>query len=299
MTKLFKYVNMQLRNMERNTTSAVVVRYERSPKIFDVSHDWVMAVDRFFIKKAFLPLYKDTKLSGIAIHEKDPEGEGHALMIDFSPYTDSNKFLYSHSDFTNALNDCIDGLEAMFSGTVDFSSVRFSMDNGKLVLRYNEAFYNNYNIYFDSALYADIPSFPYETVKFDQSLFQLTLSPSLSITTHEALHISPVHKIYCVSQDIPVDYEYVSNEDNNPNRTGTDGIITDFNYIDSSSYPVVDIQYIGTTGQYRWHSMNDAGVFSRISINFYWKAIDGASYPVYIKPSGFADIKLVFMREFD
>lgn len=291
---LYKYVNMQSRNLTPGLTAPVVVVYQRTPEIFKVSHEWVMAVDRFFVKKAFLPLYKDSKQVGIAIREKDPNGEGHAAYVDFTPYTDKDKFLYSHQDYVKALNDCIDTLQGMFTAVVDFSAVRFSMDGTKLKLSYPTAFFDDFEIHFDQALYADIPSIPYETVKFGQSLYKLLLDSSGSITSNEDLRISPVHKIYCISQDIPVDSEYVSNEQSNSNQVGTEGIITDFNYVDGSSYPVVDIQYIGTTGQYRWHSMNDCGVFSRASINFYWKSIDGISYPLYMKANGFADVKLVF-----
>lgn len=293
---LYKYVNMLTRNKERNSTRQAVVKYERSPKIFSVDNNWLMAVDRLYIKKCILPIYQDNKTVGIAIHEKDPEGEGHAFVIDFSPYTDQDKFLYSHNDYVKALNDAIDGLEALFT-TADFSGVRFSMSNDKLKLTYTEAFLADYDIFFDQALYADIPSMPYETVKIHQSLFKITLDSSLSVSSVESLHISPVHKIFCTSQDIPMDYEYVSNENDSFDMSGTDGIITDFNFVDSTMYPVMDIQYIGTTGQYRWHTMNEAGNFSKITVNVYWKCSDGKAYPVFIKPNGLIDMKLVFRRE--
>jgi hypothetical protein len=125
--------------------------------------------------------------------------------------------------------------------------------------------------------------------------YQLSLGSTHTIEASEPMRLSPVHTVYITSDgSLPINSEFVTDPNSTSDFNKSDEIIVqDFNYIDSNPYCVVDLNY--ASQNYRWHTVqNRSGIFNRLNLVFKWRDNDNISYPLYIKPGGYCDVKVSF-----
>jgi hypothetical protein len=132
-------------------------------------------------------------------------------------------------------------------------------------------------------------------VGFATTDFRMNLAGT-AITSSEEVLLSPVDKVYIKSNTMPVVYEMIPSSDGNASMK-SDSIITDFDFGGANvGRSLQNISYTATTGQYRYHSMNESSSFNTIDLSFYYKTFANNSFPMNFLPSGSCNVKLLFEK---
>ena len=212
--------------------------------------------------------------------------------LDFSSKIDDNSMIWDVNDFLDVLNASLAALAS--DDGISPPTVSFSFPDGKGSLDYSPeaGFANDYELYFNEPLYSIYHTFDYVDVVFDQDWFKLNLvdSGSKLMTTTDELQLSPVQNIFIKSSSIPLVYEYTPGSGA---RSG-EAILTDFEFNGANRYPLQNISYTATSGQYRFHSLTDTSLFDTLQLQFFYRTYSNNSFPLHVLPSGTATMKLFF-----
>lgn len=292
------YVNLEV----RNTTAAplaISLNEKREPRVLDDPEDYKVAVDRFSIHKAWLPIYEDAHTLTVKVI-KQSDSSYYEEELDFSAVVDSNNLLWSVDHFISVFNNAID--TACQNHGLAANACVLSIDRGtwKATLDFSTVanFAANYYVELDEPLFSIFPTFLYSDVGFSTTYFRMNLtdaSPYTSVTEEE-IELSPVDKIYIKSNQMPVVYELTPGGDSNATKK-SESIITDFEFSGANvGRSLQNISYTATSGQYRYHSMETSSSFNTIDLQFYYKTYANNSQPLYFLPSGSCNVKLLFEK---
>ena len=292
------YVNLELRNDSIGTNRALSLEEVRDPDVVKDPEHYECAIDRISISKAFLPMYEDVRTLTVRMVRKS-DGAVQQHSLDFSVFTDANGLMWNTEFFVEALNAAL----GLCTSGLGIGAVTAAVANGSnlATLDYSAQvnFASGYEVYVNEPLYAMLSSFAYTGVMFQQEFFQLALKNQAPYTTvtAEAINLSPVDKIFVKSNQMPIRYEYTPTATSGNASRNSEAIVTDFSFNGSNNYPLTNISYTATEGQYRFHAMDAAHKFDTVDLQFYFTTYNNNSYPLYIIPSGSANVKMLFRRK--
>lgn len=290
----YQFVNLEQRN-DTIDNQPIYLSQTRTPQIIENTSSYNIAIDRFSVSKGWLPMYEDFYDLNIRMI-KVLDSTTFTRTIDFSAVADTNNLVWDAEHFIGMFNNTmIDLCDDFGIVSTDVPVLSLNKETFKSTLTYTTTtdYVNDYRIQFNEALFCILSGFPYQLIGFSQEYFELSLSGT-SIITNEKIRLSPVSKIYIRTSGIPLISEFTQFT-NISQSSLSEPILTDFNFNGANQNALIDIDYQGTTGQYRFHSMYEA-MFSEVNLQFFWKSYNNNSYPLYILPSGSCDVKLVFKR---
>ena len=285
------FVNLEARN-DTTSPQEVTVREVREPVVLPNPDQYTVAIDRFSIHKAWLPIFEDVHQLQIKLVRKS-DSAAWTETLDFSAKTDANGMLWDVNDVLDVINAHLTAL--CVNPGITAPTMSYSLSTGKGALDYSAqaGFADDYELRFNEPLYSIYSTFDYVDVVFDQDFFKLNLVDAAphTMTSTDELNLSPVSKIYIKSNNMPLVYEYTPEANNN---RASEAILTDFEFNGANRFPLQNINYTATTGQYRFHSLTDATNFSVLQLQFYYKTFGNNSYSLYFLPSGSVNVKLFF-----
>ena len=289
------YVNLEMRNNGSNLLQCSAEDV-REPRVLAEPKLYQCALDRFTIHKAWLPVFENSATLTVRVIKKS-DGSIHPSNLSFAGLVDSNNLMWNHQYFLNALNAAIAAAGAS-AGVTNHPTMTMDAD-WKATLDYSaEAnFADLYYVEFNEPLYSIFHTFSYSDVLYEQEYFTLTLvnAGTKTSTTAEAVSLSPVSQIFVKSNKMPLVYELTPSSGSATSRN-SDSIITDFEFGGLNRYPLQNINYTATTGQYRFHSMRESSTFNTLDFQFYYKTYNNTEFPLYLLPSGSCNIKVLFKR---
>ena len=283
------FVNLETVN-NSDSPALVKVNEKRYPYVLTNPHKYLITIDRFSLRKAWLPVFEDTNTLQVRVVRLS-DSLTSTETLDFSAYTDVNNMIYDTNSFFTVLNY---HLQQACSGAGLASNYPFLTNNetdGSATLDYSATnnFATLYKIEFNEPLYCIFNSFNYTDVVFDQNFFRVTLPDvaPYTKTTADAIDLSPVDKIYIKTNSVPIIAEYTPS---NNSTQKSEAILTDFEFGGANRFPLTHINYTSTTG----HSMNEANNFETVDLQFYYKTFANNEFPMYMLPSGSVNVKLFF-----
>ena len=292
------FVNLELRN---DTASSIHVDLSetRDPVVLKHPQNYELAIDRFSLHKAWLPIMEDEHDLKVKIIKKS-DSSTSTDTLDFSGLVDTNGLMYDTAYFVGALNASITSVCAGVGIASGFPTVALEPGSWIATLDYSgvASFAADYYLQFNEALYGIFSTLPYSDVLGDQAFYSLALTDAspFTIETTEPINLSPVDKIYIKSNNIPLIYEFSPATTVGSASNNSEAIVTDFNFNGSNRNPLNNINYEATTGQYRFHGLQPSTNFNNLDLKFFFKTYNNNSHPLYILASGSCNVKLYFRK---
>ena len=293
------FVNMETRNTTINSVHASL--QEKRNKFFDNPSLYQVSIDRFSLHKCWLPIFEAGVNDLVVRVIKKSDSSEYLQTVNFSALTDSNNLMWDPQYFINALNASITAA-VLAAGAATAPS--WTLANGSWIatLDYSTpaGFGNDYYLTFNQALFSIFSSAYYSDVvgpSANQEYYRLytpDIAPHTNVT-NEKIELSPIDKILVKSNQMPISYEFTPDTSGNAS-SNSESIVTDFEFGGANTLAVNNINYTATTGQYRFHSMNETSSFQVADLQFYYTTYNNSQFPLYIAPSGSVNVKLIFKR---
>lgn len=293
------FVNLETRN-STSSLSTVGISQKRDPYVLTDPQNYKCAIDRFSIHKCWLPVFENASTYTVKLIKKSDSSE-YTDDLDFTGLVDSNNLMWNVDYFLNALNASIEVVCADVSIASGFPTMSLNRSTWIATLDFSGVanFADDYYLEFNEPLYSIFSTFLYADVVYSQTYFRLSLvnsSPYTTVTA-EAIELSPIDKIYVISNRMPLVYEYTPASTSNDTSRNSEPILTDFEFEGANRFPLNTVAYTATSsGQYRFHSMTETSMFNTIDLAFYYKTYANNSFPLYMLPSGACNVKLLFEK---
>lgn len=292
------FLNIETRN-DTSSLASITMSETRDPVVLQKPEDYEVAIDRFSIHKAFLPIFEDEHDLKVKIIRKS-DSATNTDTCDFSSVVDSDGLMYNYAYFVNIINASIDACLSALSLTP--GDVFVSVANtGVATLDYSAIanFGDLYYLEFNQPLYGIFSTLDYADVISSQEFYRLnTVNTSpYTLISAESVNICPVDKIYIKSNRMPIVSEYSPALVSGQASRNSEAILTDFNFnSETTIFPLNNINFTSISGQYRFHSMDETSAFNTCDLQFYYSTYANNSFELKIQPSGSCNVKLYFRK---
>jgi hypothetical protein len=292
------YANLEMRNTG-TTAQAINLIEVREPRVLSQPDKYLITVDRFSIHRCFLPMYEDVVDLKVRFIKQADMTYGESTLS-FAGVKDSNNLVWNAQDFVSAFNSSVNNAMGALGGVVG-TAPSMTLNNATMIATITTSGITNFNttyvLGFNEPLYAILSTFLYLTLSPNTQWFYPVLS-NTTTSSLEGINLSPVDKIIIKTNRIPVVSEMIQFNSNNSGQASrqTDAVLTDFSFSGANKFPMNDMEYNATGGQYRFHSMQDTGTFTTIDLAFYYKTYNNNVFPLNIIPSGSCNVKILFKQ---
>ncbi len=130
----------------------------RQTPILDMPKEWVVAVERLQLMNVKLPLFDPSSRTCTVNFRNKSTQAITSLDVDFSPYQESDSFIYDLKDVAKAISTCFSSLCSTLS-IAQVPTMNFNNSSRHFVISTVTAFINDWAIQFDDDLFSYLPSF--------------------------------------------------------------------------------------------------------------------------------------------
>jgi hypothetical protein len=284
------FVNLESKN-ETTSPAHVIVDESREPSFLHSPEYYDISIDRFSLSSCWLPVFQSSSELVLELVRLS-DSEKQTITLDFTDAVDAHKMMYQRSAFVTVMNAALQAACDGFALVGDAPTVSLDRSTGFATLTYDGIadFSELYTLQFNEPLFAIFDTFPYKDVLYDNDFFKLDLSGGTSVSTVEDVNLSPVDKVYIKCNSIPLATEFTPSA---TSSRASEAILTDFEFGGVNRFPLQNISYTATTGQYRFHTCLK-GIFKRIRLEFYYKTYSNETFALSFLPGGSCSVKLFF-----
>jgi len=309
----YLYVNGQVNGSKGEVVPATITINRQEP-ILETTDNTVVAVERFYLHGARLPLF-DTQANVWTIGIRPTANPAapiasynivwdnlgtNRLFYERAGSEEAERYLYDYRDVATSITNTI----ALLCGTlsipsVDFPTVDFDLDTKKFVFNTTDAFRATWDMFFNEPMMWALNTFPFHTETPDW--FKIEPTDDVETQSVQTLEfLSPVARIALRTRSLPVSYELLPPPVSPFAQVISDAIgsfLVDYKYTQTNNQSLQGILYSAADADHRWHNMLNASHITSMAISFLWVGYDNVFHQMTLPPSSFAEVKILFKKD--
>lgn len=269
------------------------IKVNRQDVILSNPTNYKMSVERFYLHGIRLPLFDPSKVCQIGVRNTG-SGEIKMIAANFTPYKESDGYLYDYGDVALAVNQALLDACAYFgtdAATFDFDdkTLRFSITS-------TAAFKIGYEVVMDQQTMYYFSSFNFKKIDDDHYAVKLFLDTEIQ-DSGSIEFLSPVHSIVIESDNLPVVAELLPPYSNSTSISTNAGVfLTDYKYYQSNNQSMITVDFQASNTDHRWHSLTHTQSFTAFNLRWVWYDYDGNKKYIYLTKPAECGIKILFQR---
>lgn len=294
------YVNSQAFGKANQIIDAII-DVQRQIPVVENTEDWKVAVERFYFHGALLPLFDPQAGTCTVTIETIVGGAMTTQDLDFSPYQETDGFIYDYKDVAKAMNDAFDALATTLTISGPNTPVMsFNPTTKVFSITTNSTFRSAYKILFNEHLFFYMPSFDYVNFLSSPHFLDIT-GDTFTQHTQTIEMLSPVSRIVITTSSLPVRSELLPPpKDANTSIAGVGAeseFLVDFKYTQQNNVCMNHIEFVASDSDHRWHDMKEVQGLTKYKMAFNWYDYNNVGYPMKLYEKSSCDVKLYFAKE--
>lgn len=290
-----KYLNLVVQN-NTLTVSPADGSVERGSNIVNHPEDFVLSIDRYYIKSCIVPVWEAPKNPVEFVLQDISSGNTYKGTL-----TPSKQFYYTLHEVKKELNTALDdAVTALNTGeSKSLNPPTFSFANNLWSLNSDSAFRTDVLLFMNMSAYYLFNTFEFEQLNpLDSNVTALMLLDGDTVTQRQQTmeNWNPVQKIV-IRSSLPIMEEFTPDRSQGIGYSATsESILTDFVIFPNDSSALLNVTF-SASGNHRWISMGQSSDLNSFDVSFFFETRDGSRKPLLLPPESLIDMKLLFKED--